>query len=535
MTNKITMKSFLKNFFSLLFLLFLSAPSEVHSSGERICYLKLDKPDKKKFLKYKQEGDDFFTQKKYKEALASYTEALKYVKKPDAYVVSQIKQCKGFLNKFYTLASREGNVLFKSGKINQAIEKYREALSFKDNKKLTELIDEYGSPSENTFYTKLGGSSYDDVRSVLYEESEQVYYMVGKALASDVTGTDVNFLKIDTLGKLVMNKTYGEEQTDEGKKIIKATGDTYFIMGNSERPNELGTSLPKGMLINIDKTGKDLWTKYYQPNIAGTVLTDFNVIIPAKKEGEFLIAGSVINLEDTVYFDDNYLLKVNQKGEKLWEKVYQDSTSEHIADIQAIDSGYILLVNEEYQRTRGDIVLTKIDEEGNIIWKKRYGGNQNEIGNRLLKTDDGGYVFTGLTYSFAEGSHDIWVVKTDAEGEKEWDKAIGDLSTDEGMTLASTKDGGYILAGYMELWIPNKLGLNTNKEKLDAFVAKLSGSGEILWTRLFGGLGDQRLFDLTQNADGTYMSVGYHQDTAGADILLIKFDKKGLVKDLSQK
>jgi len=80
-------------------------------------------------------------------------------------------------------------------------------------------------------------------------------------------------------------------------------------------------------------------------------------------------------------------------------------------------------------------------------WSQVFGGPEYEWGNSVAQTSDGGYIVTGTTYSYGAGNGDIWLIKTDADGNEEWSELFGGSSYDGGYSVAETSDGGYIVSG----------------------------------------------------------------------------------------
>jgi hypothetical protein len=69
--------------------------------------------------------------------------------------------------------------------------------------------------------------------------------------------------------------------------------------------------------------------------------------------------------------------------------------------------------------------LIKTDANCNKIWDKTFGRPSSEIGNFVQQTTDGGYIIVGSTNSYGAGCSDIWLIRTDAEGNKLWDSTLG--------------------------------------------------------------------------------------------------------------
>ena len=188
---------------------------------------------------------------------------------------------------------------------------------------------------------------------------------------------------------------------------------------------------------------------------------------------------------------------------------------------QTSDSGYILVAETlSFGAGQYDIYLVKTDERGNILWSKTYGGGSSDYGYSVTQTTDGGYIVAGYTNSFGAGLSDVLLVKTDANGDISWAKTYGGSSSDYGYSVIQTSDGGYIVAGYTESY-----GLAG-----DVYLVKTDSNGNHQWSRTFGGAAKDLGWSVQQSADGGFIITGYTTSFGAGDqdFYLIKTDELGV-------
>jgi hypothetical protein len=189
--------------------------------------------------------------------------------------------------------------------------------------------------------------------------------------------------------------------------------------------------------------------------------------------------------------------------------------------IQTSDGGYLIAgYTESFGEGEADVYVVKLDAKGNLQWTRTIGGPGYEIGYSLIQTSDGGYAIAGESSSFGAGEADVYVIKLDANGNLQWTKTIGGPASEVGSSLIQTSDGGYVIAGFT-----NSFGAG----EADVYVVKLDASGNLQWTKTIGGPKGDWGFSLIQTSDGGYAIAGATQSFGAGewDVYVVNLDAKG--------
>jgi TolB-like protein len=168
----------------------------------------------------------------------------------------------------------------------------------------------------------------------------------------------------------------------------------------------------------------------------------------------------------------------------------------------------------------------KTDANGNIQWAKTYGGTGWDEAYSVQQTSDGGYIVAGETYSFGAGYRDIFLIKTDANGNIQWAKTYGGTDDDWAYSVQQTSDGGYIVAGWTESF---------GADSTDVFLIKTDANGNIIWAKTYGGTLRDVASSVQQTSDGGYIVAGYTRSFGAVfnDLFLIKTDANGNIGSCS--
>ncbi len=167
--------------------------------------------------------------------------------------------------------------------------------------------------------------------------------------------------------------------------------------------------------------------------------------------------------------------------------------------VQLEDSSYVITGSSSSFGATSQAFLLKIDSMGNYLWSNQYGGTEMEQGRRVLYKDDFGFFICGYTNSMGNGGFDYYLAKVDEDANLEWEKAIGGYGWEKVHDAAMTRDTGTIMVGETS---------SNPTDNLDMYIVRTDIAGDTLWTRTYGGSGDDYLSSIRQHNDSMYVVGG---------------------------
>jgi len=337
-----------------------------------------------------------------------------------------------------------------------------------------------------TWENAIGGTGYDELRC-LQATPDGGMILACTSPSSELTSADITepsngagdywIVKIEPDGTIAWDRRIGGSDFESAQEI-QATSDGGYIIGGFSRSGASG-----------DKT-----TANYGP------------------------AGA----------SDIWIAKLDATGLLQWERSYGGVDDEELYHIeQTADGGYILGGSSKSGSTgtkdapnygEQDFYVIKIDANGNQLWDQSFGGSLRDVVQGLAVGIDGSIYLGGYSEStndgnktdatFSPGKSDYWVVKTDALGNKIWDKAFGGDSWDQIRNVSILKDGNLLVGGF------SKSGISGNKTTEtfgleDMWVLKLSQSGNVIWQQNYGGNLKEECTQVSETSCGELLLGGF--------------------------
>lgn len=290
-----------------------------------------------------------------------------------------------------------------------------------------------------------------------------------------------------------------------------------------------------GWVIKIDSMGVIEWSKNY-----GEVGNNSFYSVTTTKDEGYVAVGKYNLVPFLDDFNIFWIVKLDSNGEKIWERTSGENNNISANNVIESSNGELIICGTNKLREssiKTDIRILKLNSKGDYIWERLFGGSSDDVVNSLLETNDNNYIIAGYTYSNDgdisgnNGLSDGWVMKIDTNGKILWSKVYGGSGTDKLNSISNTKDGGYLVAGKS-----NSSTVYRGKNDL-YWIMKLDKDGNVLWERRYGTDGNDEAIRAIETDDGNFLVVGWSdgifyykgKNYGRKDYWILKFNEKGWI------
>ncbi|MCD4682883.1 MAG: T9SS type A sorting domain-containing protein [Bacteroidales bacterium] len=342
---------------------------------------------------------------------------------------------------------------------------------------------------DSLWYKAYGGNEHDRGFTVM-EDDDGIFLVAGSTASYTNGGSDAYLIKLDNNGNAIWEKSYGGAMDEHIASICPALYDGYMLTGYTKTDAE---GISDIWVLWVSEEGDSLHSVHH-----GGLTTDQAFkIIPNIDQGYTITSSSSVYMMG----DQVYLLKLDLSLDTIWTKMYGYDKQDYGHDIIQTSSGDYIVAGRTYSTVypeSGQAWVIKTDSNGDSLWTKKYGGNDEDIFYAVVETEDG-YMFAGQTRSFNAVIIDVLVVHTDYDGNVIWSKIYGGNNADYAYGIFRTEDDDYVITGYSKSFNENN----------DVYVLKIDGDGEVLFQGNFGVAEDaERMYGSYLTSDGGLIATG---------------------------
>jgi len=405
------------------------------------------------------------------------------------------------------------------------------------------------------------GGSLDDIFYSIVETADGNWVAVGQSDSTngDMQGlnkgsADAVIVKYDKNGNVLWKKSFGGSGVDIFHSVTLAPDGSLVVAGESYSTNGDMQGLNKGnsdaIIVKYDPNGNVLWKKSF-----GGSKYDYFYHITLAPDGNLVAVGTSGSTDGDMQglnkgSSDAIIVKYDINGNVLWKKSFGGNNFDAFYSITSIPDGNFVVVGDAnssdgdlqgLSKGSTDAVIVKYDKNGNVLWKKSFGGSNSDGFNFVTLTPDGNFVAVGESTStdgdmqgLNKGSNDAVIVKYDKNGNVLWKKSFGGSNPDLFYSVISTPDGNLVAAGYSQSTDGDMQGLN--KGSADAIIVKYDSGGNVLWKKSFGGSNADYYHSVASAPDGNLVAVGRSRSTNGdlqglskgsTDAIIVRYDANG--------
>jgi len=402
-------------------------------------------------------------------------------------------------------------------------------------------------PYQIEWQSCFGGTESDKAFDIIKVPSGFILAGSAKSIDGDISsyhhgGVDSWLLKIDDFGNLIWEKCFGGSNSEGFYRILQDRRGNLYLLGESDSSdgdisNDPYPESTDYWIVKTDSLGNILWERilggtWLDQMWTGTLTDDGGVVAFGWTGSD---DGDVSNWYGAY---DMWMVKLNSEGEMEWDfSLGTSGFDTGLAIIQTSDEGFLVggassigeggnIACEPFS-DRAEAMLVKLDKDRNIEWQQCYGGSDSEGITALLELEDG-FIFSAFANSSDgdligsgwHGNSDIWIVKTDFNGEIIWQKCYGGSEFEEAANIFQLSDGGFVVSGYTFSQDGDVVGNHSIGTYFsDIWIFKISSTGILEWQQCIGGHAREEMaYGIIKKSDNNFVIAGQSNHGPSFDV-----------------
>ena len=358
-------------------------------------------------------------------------------------------------------------------------------------------------------------------------------------------------------------KSFGGSNDDEANDIINTSDGGFMVIGSSTSSDGL---IQKKMglesdiiLMKFDSDKSIEWVKNY----GGSKDDRGQSVVEVSGIGYALLGYSMSNDGDASNnegFHDNWVILIDSKGDIIWEKSYGFSGHDHAYNIIKTKDGNLFFngfldvtasrglgstkkVGKSIKHGVGEFWCHKIDLDGNILWRKYFGGTNNDRSYDSVETSDGDFLIVGssesndIDISSPKGSYDIWVIKLSSNGDLLWERSYGGSKYETANSIIQSADKKIHILGST---LSNDKNISFQMGSSDFWLLTIDSDGNLLSEQTFGGSNFDKGKKIEIDSKDNLWLTGYSRsidfdlssNKGKNDAVLIQLSKNRILKEV---
>jgi len=367
----------------------------------------------------------------------------------------------------------------------------------------------------DTVWTRTYGSSDFEISSSVINTTDDNYMVTGCHYTDELSYGFL--LKINQYGDTIWYKEYECLGPGYTESLTETEDGGFLVIGLKYYPE---TENKDVLLFKTNDLGDTVWSKSYGGSQLNTPIS----IIPANDSG-YIVIGETGNLADDM---DIWLLRINDLGDTVWTKTFGGDGVDLCYDIKSIaDNGYILVGQiDTYSSNAKDVYLIKFDNSCDTVWTKTYGSEGDESGMSIICLDDQGFLITGCTNSDPGGLDDLYIIRVNGDGDSLYSKIYGGDEGEGASSILPINNNTFLISG-----VTSSYGLGG----YDLYFLVINDNGDTISTATFGGAGWDYAYDAIKANNQSFITCGFSSSFGAGDydvyLANISIDNIGIIHE----